>query len=334
LNDVAREVGVSSATVSLVLNGGSSTSRVSEATRRRIEAAASKLDYRPNAVARSLARRRTDIIGFYCGYGPFHSESPFEGAIMRGMLSVCDAHGKDLLLHNERHMHSARSTYDQLANGKLDALVLFSPPSDELVKLLADSALPAIVIADSVPDLPSVVVDDAGGAHLLARHLVSRGHRRIMYRLPASYATPSTSVRRRLAAFREFADGNGISVVETHEGSRVDHWDGALSSDESALLAGPRGERPTAVVCWNDMSAYGFIPRIRAAGMRVPEDVAVVGFNGIWSEASQFCNLTTIRGNWPNVGSAAMALLLGMLDGKDAPPETVLPVDLIVGETT
>jgi DNA-binding LacI/PurR family transcriptional regulator len=337
LSDVAREVGVSSATVSLVLNGGNSTSRVSEATRRRIEAAASKLEYRPNAIARSLARRRTDIIGFYCGYGPLHAQDPFVSSLISGVQECCDGLNLEVLLHNANRTRTPELIHAELDSGKVDGLVLFSPPSDRLVELLAGSPLPAVVVVDAVPNLPSIVVDDVAGAELIVQHLVEKGHRRVMYR-KSDAIIQGTSLRRRLAAFHQAAARHGITVVEVAELETKAAADTretrGFSDSEKAVLSLPLSERPTAVVCWHDVSAYRLLGTCRDAGIRVPEDLAVIGFNGISTSAAHLCHLTTIQAPWPKVGWAAVELLLEMIDGKAAEGETIFPIEFVAGETT
>ena len=328
LSDVAKYAGVGVSTASAVLRGASSTVRIAEATQRRVQQAAVDLSYRPNAIARSLRTQRTNIIGLYCGYGPMDASNPFAGKIINGLQEECDILRKDLLLHTGFGVHTAEEAYNELANGKIDALVLFTPSNDRLVELLAASSLPAVLIVDAALNLPSIVVDDATGGRLLAEHLADKGHRHVIYRL--GIAPAGTSVQRRLASFHEAAAARGMTVVEVTEGD----WQGAMSPEEIKQLTRRDKHKPTAVACWHDTSAYGLIGWCQSMGMRVPEDLAVVGFNGTITDASRLCKLTTIRTSWKQVGRTAVQLLDDLMKGKEVTRETVLPVELLVGKTT
>ena len=133
LRDVAKLAGVSPFTVSTVLNGARSSTRVSDATRERIHAAAKELGYRPNALARSLQSRRTNIIGLYFGYGSLEPHDPFHAEVLTGLQRGCEAFRKDLMIHYSFHKHSVDEVFSELAGGKIDGLVLLTSSKDPLV---------------------------------------------------------------------------------------------------------------------------------------------------------------------------------------------------------
>lgn len=327
LDDVARRAGVTKGTVSTVLNGARSNTKVSDATRTRIVTAAAELDYRPNAIARSLTHRKTDILGFYSGYPFITPRSVFLAELLTGFQSGCDEHEKDMLIHGAFPGHSAKQIYGELANGKIDGLILYSPVTDPLIELLADSYLPVVAVADPVPSLPSVGVDDAAGSRMLAEHLACRGHRRVLYRRSNHKAV---SVERRRAAFLESAAELGMEVVAGY-----DQGDGHQPSElDKEALTGPPGRRATAVVGWTDRSAYAMVVYARQHGIRVPEELAIVGFNGLPSEFPLTMTLTTIRAPWADVAQTAVSLIVAQAAGKEVPQETLLPVELIHGDTT
>jgi DNA-binding LacI/PurR family transcriptional regulator len=326
--DIAAKLNLSQSLVAGVLSGRPNV-WASEETRRRIHLAAKDLGYRPNAIARSLRQRCTNIIGFYSGYGYgiLDIMDPFTSEVLCGIRQGCEAACKDFLMHGNFRGQEPDAIYQELINGKVDGLILLSPPSDPLVKLLAESFLPVVAIADAVPGLPSVIVDDAAGSGMLARHLAEKGHTRILYR---KSPLQTISDLRRLNGFCEAAAETGITVVDTIDA----YWDDVLSEREVRWLRAPRGERPTAVVCWNDYVAHLTLDACLGMDLRVPEEIAIVGFDGFHWPVRLAYNLTTVRAHWANVARKAVDLLVARLNGEEAPPETMMPVDLILGDTT
>ena len=329
MSDVARHAGVSHAAISSVLSGGQSSARVSEATRARILLAARDLHYTPNAVARALRRQRTDLFGLYLWDKRLDIRGPFLAEIVSGLQRGCNLYRKDLLIHGTFREQSIDDIYGSLINGKIDGLVLFAEAGDPLATRLMTASLPVITVADLVPPLPGVVADDQAGSRLLARHLAARGHTRILYRKGSAI---QSSTCRRYAAFCETAAALGMTVLEdaTHHFGEGDE----LSETELRCLALPTGQRPTAIVCWNDHLADRTIVCCEALGVRVPENIAVVGFDGLPSKARPARRLTTVRAPWADVAQTAIDLLLQRLAGEAIPPETTLPVELIEGDTT
>jgi DNA-binding LacI/PurR family transcriptional regulator len=327
LKDVAEEAGVSKVAVSVVLNGSRSNVGVSAATRQRILDSAERLHYRPNAIARSLRRQSTNVIGLYSGsqYAPARG-GMFLSQIISGLQDGCDTYSRDLLVHGTFRGQSVDDIYQELANGKIDGLVLHAPGNDALVNLLSDALLPCVVIASPVASLPSVVVDDETGMRLIAEHLHRAGHRWVAFR---QSLLGHTSSRRRAASFCDAATELGMRVEMILPGI----YENRLSQEETVLLALPRNERPTAVVCWNDTSAYGLISCCAERGIAIPEDLAITGFNGFALPGVPRWQLTTVCAPWRAVAQKAVDLLVTHINGEQIPQETMLPVTLEVGDT-
>jgi DNA-binding LacI/PurR family transcriptional regulator len=329
LLDVAKRAGVHKNTVSVALNSRRATTVISDETRQRIMAAVSELGYQPNAVARSLRHRRTNSIGFYrySELGPLYAHDPFNAAVVTGLTSGCHSQGQDLLIHVSFPRDRVEDVYLALTNGKVDGLVLLPLANDPLTERLAAAHLPVVAIADAVPGMPSVTVDDAGGSRLIAEYLAERGHRRILYRNEDSVFT---STQRRLRGFLDAAADLGLEVTLGNlVGRRPD-----IQPDEAALLRHDNPVRPTAIVCWNDYVARDTITYCQGAGLRVPEDIAVVGFDGIYTPSEMPPRLTTIRAPWTEVAETAVRLVVDLVEGREVQPETVLPVTLVIGDTT
>jgi DNA-binding LacI/PurR family transcriptional regulator len=327
MSDVARLAGVHRVTASVVLNNADASTQVSEATRLRVLEAAEELGYRPNAMALALRRQRTDIIGFYRGSG-LDAHHPFFADIINGLRRGCKNHEKDLLLYAEFEERPPDDVYATLANGKADGLVTIPLSSDvQLFERLADSHLPVIAIADSMPNITSVVMDDGGGSQILAEYLASQGHRRILYR---KELYSHTSAVRRLLAFRKAATERGMQVTESLPGD----WDGNLSDEEIAYLRASRDQRPTAIACWADTYAYAAVNNCVELGIQVPDDIAIVGFDGIPTKVRPARCLTTIRAPWQQAAEKAVDLLVQLIEGEQVPHETVFSVELVIGDTT
>jgi DNA-binding LacI/PurR family transcriptional regulator len=170
------------------------------------------------------------------------------------------------------------------------------------------------------------VVDDVAGATLVAEYLAQKGHRHILYR---SQKERRVSSVRREEAFLAAASALGLSVTVTYELERH-----VLSAQEMAILDEPAPQRPTAAACWMDLNAYTLLDRCEQVGLHVPADLAIVGFDGIPMRIKPERTLTTIRAPWVEVAALAVDHLLALLDGGEVPQETVLPVELVVGDTT
>ena len=328
LKDVAGHAEVSLMTVSAVLSGKAEERRISPATRIRVEESARLLGYRPNAVARSLRRRSTNIIGLYSGLGYLNAANPFLAELIGGLQDACDRHRKDLLLLGTFRGLSVDDIYSELLDGRLDGLVVQAPPSDPLVTRLAESHLPVVAVADTFPCVPSVVVDDAAGGRLMAEHLCEVGYRRAIY---VAKADSIVSSNRRRNSFLQSARGLGLTVSEVACRSETDlDWRQAAAAASGSIASG----RPTVVCCWCDLVAYSFLDYCADNQLSVPTDVAVTGFDGFSLNGARRKALTTIRAPWDDVGRASISVLVGMLDGVVQQQETVIPVEFLHGETT
>lgn len=326
IKDVAQRAGVSLMTVSAVLSGKAAERRISAETQRRVAEIARLMEYRPNGIARSLRRQSTNIIGLYSGIGYLNASHPFLAELIGGLQEGCDLHRKDLLLHGTFRGRSADDIYAELLDGRLDGLIVQARPADALVDRLAESHLPVIAVVDAIPSVPSVVADDVGGARALFDYLAGKGHRRFVF---FGAGSGIMSAVRRQVAFRSAAARTGLTVREwtgdslrALDGTPVEQW-----------LFGPPEERPTAAVCWSDNAAYEFLAFCRDRGLRVPEDIAVTGFDGFPAPPAIVRRLTTIRAPWGDVARRAVTLLAEMLEGREAPVETVVPVELVAGDT-
>lgn len=344
--EIGRRLGLSQPTVSRILSGAAGH-RVSAETRKRVLDTAAEMGYRPNAVARSLRRRRTNIVGFYTGYGYLDARNPFQAELIGGLQRAADRRRLDILLHGVFRGVSTDDIFGELMDGRIDGLFLVTHDDDPLVARLRDSSLPVVAIADAIEDLPSVVADDDCGTRLLLDHLWSRGHRRIGYLRPAHRFV---SVERRMEAFRAYQAERGMIDSEDAPVFELDfeYTKPALEK----ILAMPEGKWPTAICCWNDMTAFDLLYNCRRMGVAVPETLAVVGFDGLLADPRLNPRaLVTAGASWTDIADEAMELLTRQIDGRigereefpagsepgmpapDRPPLIRLPVTLMDGDT-
>jgi DNA-binding LacI/PurR family transcriptional regulator len=328
LQAVAERAGVNRVTAAVALGkspqGGT---RVSAATRLRVQEAAQELGYAPNALAQALRGERTNIIGYYAGYEALDAHSPFTAAILQGLQRSCRTYHQDLLLFGSFIRDTVDSIYATLISGKIDGLVILPTPQSPVMDRLFESHLPVVAIANSHPSAPSVLVDDEGGSVILADYLAQQGHRHVMYR---THREPRTSAKNRQVAFCARAKELGMRVTMTYDNG-AHH---VLSPEEKALLQSPASERPTAAACWMDISAYVLLEYCESIGLRVPDDLVIVGFDGVPPTIKPERAVTTVRAPWADVAAKAVEYLQWLLEGREVPAQTVFPVEFVLGDTT
>jgi len=318
IRDVARRAQMSVATVSRALNG---FENVSEQARERIAAAVAELGYVPHAGARSLSLARNNAIGVVLPdlHGEFFSE------IVRGMDREASRHGY-LLLLSTLHAGGEQATNAMRAmRGRVDGLIVMAPHlgADELSAALP-TGLPSILINTraGAGQHPSIHLDNAAGVRAVVEHLASLGRKRLIH-----IAGPADNIdaQEREAAFREAVAAHGLE-------GRIVGGDFEMESGEAAirrLLA--EAIEFDAVFAANDNMAIGTLEALRAAGKRVPEEVAVVGFDDI--PLARHMGITTVRVRIAELGERALQRLV---DGfsKDQGGDELHAPELVIRSTT
>ncbi len=314
--------------VSAALGAHHGNVRLSEATKLRIQEAARTLDYSPNILALSFRQRKTNVIGFYCGYGFLDARSQFLAEVIGGLQEECNLLCKDLLLHGVYRGSSVEDIYRECVGGKMDGLILQAAPNDPLVERLRESHLPVVAVVDAVPGLPSVVADDVAGSGMIARYLQKQGSKRIVY-FERVILPRLESVERRRIGFEQEANRHGLQVDYLPAQEDIIPVNAPLPE----ILTLPAGERPDTLIGWSDRTAYDLISRCVYHGMRVPEDVRVIGFDGLGTPLDCLARLTSVRAPWAEVSRTAVSLLMKHIQGEEIAIETVLPVELLIGTT-
>lgn len=322
LRDIAAAAGVSVATVSQALNGYTKTGLRRE-TCDRVKSIAREMGYSPNVIARSLKTQRTHAVGFYTGYGNREARDPFLGEVFTGIRGGCDDHKLDFLIHGDLgEGDDPQEIRIRLGNGRVDGIIVHAQPNDPVTRCLAEGVLPAVSIADRQDDLPSIVADDVLGMRLLVDFLWSKGHRRIAF-LKSDLAL--ASVEERASTLVSLVEARGgeatVDVFPCHD--LADYLRGVMD----------RPNRFTALCCWNDTSAYKLLAAAVEAGVRVPDDLAVVGFDGLLETRLPARRLVTASVPWERLAREAVRYIVALRDGQPVPPVTVFPVKLVDGDT-
>jgi DNA-binding LacI/PurR family transcriptional regulator len=325
IRDVAAHAGVGVATVSRVLNG---RAHVAEPTRLRVEAAIKELDYRPSTLARNLSLGRTLVVGVVV---PFLT-SPSAVERLRGVVGVLAASPYDLALIDVESEDRRRRAFDVLGRvDRVDGLLVISMiPEDEEVARLERARIPCVLVDGAHPALPHLVVDDVAGGELATQHLLDLGHRRIGFIGDKPYDPYRPGATRdRTAGYERALLAAGIVPQSEYIGAGTQSREQAR---ETALTLLRLPERPTAIFAASDLQALGVLEAAAAAGIRVPEELSVVGFDDI--EIAPFAGLTTVRQPLHDSGRLGADLLLSVLAGEQEPLSVTLPLELIQRRTT
>ena len=322
---MATRAGVGVATVSRVLNGHPN---VRPATRDRVLDAIRTLNYRPSSVARNLSLQRTMVVGAVVPW--FTNPSAVER--VRGIVEGLSGSPYDLTVFDVESEDRQRRAFELFDRGdRADGLLVVStlPPDVEVERIRA-ARLPCMLVDGVHAALPSIAVDDVEGGEMATRHLVELGHRRIALigDTPPEFRFDWSRDRTR-GYERALERAASSCVASTCARARACCTSRAARRRELLWLP----ERPTAIFAASDTQAFGTLEAARALGMRVPEELSVIGFDDI--EVASYVGLTTVRQPLYESGRRGAELLLRALYGRPVDARTeLLPLELVVRGTT
>ncbi len=322
MSDVARVAGVSTATVSRVVNGhyGVSASTVGQ-----VREAIAQLGYESSLVAASLRRSRTNVFGLVT-----HSFESYTAEVLKGVMSALRGSGFDLIIYANSDVYGTGSDgweqrhLTRLSGTLTDGCIVVTPWSE------VDSHTPLVAI-DPVRDseFPSVTADNFSGAVAALNHLLGLGHRRIGFIGGRSTLAAAWS---REEGYRQALTNAGIGVDPALIGKGDFHAEAAIAPAH-ALLESP--DRPTAIFAASDAMALKVLEVARALGLSVPADLSVVGFDNIAESALADPALTTIDQSMYGLGYEAARMLTSLVTGTwDGPRQVLLPTELVVRGST
>jgi len=326
--DVATAAGVSKTAVSFAFNN---PERLGQATLERVLGVAQDLGYTPHPAARALSMRRSGTIGVLIPQRlSTVFANPFVSELIQGLGEQCEEHDLTLLLVPPLD----GSLEGAIRQASVDGFIsLGLSPDDRALEVLDRIGIPTVLVdSESSPSHPSINVDDEGGAEAAARHLLELGHRQLaIIVLPPARAqvnnTPTAA--RRLSGYQKAIRAAGapepypvVAGISVAAGAR-------------AFESLPRGKRrPTGVLAMSDMAAIGVMSAGQAAGLRVPEDLSVVGFDDVPASAWTNPSLTTVRQPIIDKGRLAARLLIQLMKGKTVESPAPLHTSLVVRNST
>ena len=326
IRDVAKHAGVGVGTVSRVLND---SELVRENTRNKVKAAIKDLNYSPSPVARHLSRGKTMAIGVIV---PFFT-NPSVVKRLQGIVSVLAGSEYDLVLFDIESRDNQDVLLTNILRRKMvDGLLILSlRPTDSDMEQFLEAGVPGVIVDASHPQLNSVIVDNVAGGRLATQHLIDLGHVKIGY-------------------ISDYPDNpfNHLPVLDRYEGylqaldqagirRRAEYYrEGCLNSQEARSLAKELlslDDPPSAIFAYSDTQAIGVLEAARDLGLRIPDDLSVVGYDDI--EAAAYAQLTTVRQSLYNSGVTGAQLLLDVIERSSMVPEVIaLPTELVIRNST
>jgi len=325
LEEIAKLAGVSRSTVSRVINNHPN---VSPEVRERVWKVIRELDYQPHAAARSLATRRTQVLGLIIPQAvTILFTDPFFPLLIRGIADACNARRYHLMLSLFSSRDEQRELYRRIIRGgHLDGIIISSTVIDDpLIPRLLEDQVPFVLVGRYPRDARASYVDadNRAGAQMAVDYLIRLGHRRIATITgPLNMIAGLDRYEGYLAALRNKGLEKDDALIAEGDFS----YEGGFQAMQTLLP-----HEPTAVFVASDTMALGAIKAIKGAGLRIPEDISIVGFDDL--EAASFSDppLTTVRQPIYLLGSTAAQLLIDLIEGKSRPPQRIVfPTELVI----
>lgn len=336
LRDIAKHAKTSVSTVAAVLNGvGKQNIRVSQSTRDRVLAAASEQGYTPNLVARSLVTGKTHTLGLVFPYsGAYVDHNPFSMQIMSGVLEEAVRSKYNLMLHTAVGDNWNAFDENALTDSRVDGLILTLPhPNSSVIESPVNDCvrLVAIVYAPLSKEVCAVNSDDYSGGKLAVQHLIGLGHRKIAH-LSGNPVVATTLPR--IQGYMDALEEASISFDSALLLSAGFSWRDGYTGMEQ-LLELPISQQPTAVFAANDLCADGVLKLLHERRFRIPQDIAVVGYDDTWFATMTRPALTSVHMPIYEMGLLATQMLIALVEGRELPEwQPVLPVSLTIRESS
>lgn len=323
IHSIAKHLNLSNSTVSKALNGYSD---VSAATRELVMKTALELGYQPSAAARNLRRGRTDKIGLFLNTSIEYVVDYLSG-IIPGAVRTAQTGGKNLLIYT-----ITDNDPSQLLNvcraGEIDGVILFSTHYDKnTIETLLDEKFPFVVMGREILDerVSYVVPDYYDGTYQATCYLIENGHQRIAFTTRPELTTANDA---HLKGYIDALQNSGLDVnkdliVETRLGPNS----GVQPTKQLLTLS----DRPTAIVAFHDLLAVDIIQEIQAQGLRVPEDIAVIGFDGLRAGFMTMPHITTVSQPLELIGQRVIEIINDRIENSDMlPVQETVPVEMVI----
>lgn len=331
IKDIAKETGVSHTTVSRALRG---SSLISDETTRRIQETALALGYFPHAAAQSLKTNRSQALGVIVS----NIDDPYFSEILQGIEEIAQSNHYSLFIAaSQRDAERERTIVRAMRQHRVEGVIICSTSfRDEQSQQFAKYEIPIVTINNQAAEeyRYSIYHDDMDGSRQVTRHLIELGHRKIAY---LGNSTSGRTTQDRLTGFRYEMESARLSLPNQYiyEISGSEPEKGIVASEHFLSLP----DRPTAIVCFNDMLAIGMLKALQQLEVRIPEDISITGFDNIVFSNYTNPSLTTFDQPKRFIGKKAAELMLGLLEttSKKVVPERKIQVikgNLLVREST
>ncbi len=330
IDDVARLAGVSIKTVSRVVN---MEPNVKESTRKKVTEAIKTLDYRPNVSARSLASKRSYLIGLF--YDSTLLESSFIVQVQAGILPLCRKQGYELIIHpvNWRDEGTTSDLANIIKHSRVDGAILTPPISDnpEILATFTNLKKPYIRLSPSPSKFKSggVYTDHQHAAKLMTEHLLKLGHKKISFIYGPDFLPSS---KQRKAGFLEAYTAAGIKMTQHTLMPGLNSFESGIQTAQKLLTL---KHRPTAIFANNDEMASAILGIAHSLGISVPNELSVAGFDDSPLSRKVWPPLTTVRNPVTEMAEAAANLLLNQIHGHSNPViDIVMAAELVIRQST
>lgn len=324
IRDVAKHAGVGVGTVSRVINDSTA---VSEPTRQKVLAAIEALNYSPNLAARRLSRGKTMTLGIVV---PFFT-NPSVVKRLQGVVSVLADSEYDLVLFDVEHADKRYILRNVVKRELADGLLVISlTPTDEDVSEFNRAQMPTVLVDAYHPALSHAIVDNVAGGFTATEHLIKLGHRKIGFLSDLLDSAFNAPIVDRYKGYKKALAAHDIPFQPAY------HVQSSLNRDDArqvahSLLSLP--DPPTGIFAYSDNQAIGVLDAARELGLKVPDELSVIGFDNI--DVAEFVQLTTIRQSLFTSGVKGAELLLSEMETPAAEPqEILLPINLVIRNTT
>lgn len=329
MNDVAKKAGVSIMTVSRVINGVEG--KVSEKTRQKVLNIIKELNYHPNFVGRALHGSRLKIIGVISPLitAGIILENPFYYELIMGIEEVCTEKGFDVMISTRKkpkQLDYFKSFYER----KLDGIIIVAPDITTIdFELIERDEIPVVLVGERTKrKINYVDADNEEGGYIAIKYLYEKGHRDI------GIVTGVQTMRNSIDRFNGFMRATKQYNLEINNDWIINGnftYEGGINAVDMLIK---QKKRPTAVFCSNDLSALGFISEAKKRGLRIPEDISIVGFDNIFASQYSTPPLTTIKQPIFQMGKAAAELLLNKINNIEYIAEgRIFPVEIVERES-
>jgi DNA-binding LacI/PurR family transcriptional regulator len=329
LKTLAEQAGVSLSTVSHVMNGRTDT-RIAVKTQEHVRRVALELGYQPNHFARSLAQRKTETIGVII---PMLNNAFFLTLVEFAEAGILEAGYHMLIDHPPFNWDGTPNEHRKLRSWPVDGALIWAYPTQSITEYRQATGLPVVYLGyERSDDENTVAVDHFGGGRLVAEHLIGRGYRKLAHLTPFKEEL-TRSFEPRFRSFSQICQDAGLPVLYLQTPNGTDTRADGLEAG-AAIAAMSPDKRPDAIFCHNDILAIGVHRGLRRAGLRIPEDIAIMGFDGI--EEARYLEepLTTIQFPMEELCQTAMEFLKGQIGGDRTRKQVMMDLSLRVGGTT